>query len=136
MSNRLSPGITGGFAPPKPTAFKSVTYSAETNFLQISSSSSPSSDLTPITAQKDDSVDKLVEELQSILRELPTEDPPGSEDIYGLNTSIMWGSDGFEWANMCPQGCGGSSIKQATDEQKAKFKRALEIADKLVAKGT
>lgn len=84
---------------------------------------------------KDSSVDKLIEELQSILKSIPTENPRGSEDIYGLNTSIMWGSDELEWQNLGSQGCGGKSDVQATDEDKKKFKRALEIADELVAKG-
>ena len=131
--DQLPPGIVGGFLPPEPTAHKSVTCAADSNTLQIISSSS--SNLTPKKVEKDDSVDPLVEELQTILKSLPTEDPPGSEDIYGLNTSIMWGSDELEWRNSGPQGCGGSSSVQATDEQKAKFQRALEIADALVAKG-
>ncbi|KAF9646441.1 hypothetical protein BDM02DRAFT_3022767 [Thelephora ganbajun] len=130
---RVQHGITGGFAPPDPTAVKSVSYTAETNTLQITSSSS--SNLAPISVNKDDSVDALVEELQSILKTLPTEKPQGSEDIYGLDTSIMWGSDEFEWQNGGSQGCGGSSTVQATNEQKAKFRRALEITDTLVAKG-
>lgn len=130
--DRLPSGISGGFAPPEPAAVKSVTY-AGTNSLQITSSSS--NNVAQTNVPKDGSVDVLVEELQSILRSIPTEDPPGSEDIYGLNTSIMWGSSEFEWRNAGPQGCGGYSSVQATDEQKAKFKRALEIADALVAKG-
>jgi hypothetical protein len=135
MPDGSSSGIVGGFAPPEPTAFKSVTYTAAKNELQISSSSLPSSDLSPITVEKDGSADELVKELQSILKTLPTEDPPNSEDIYGLNTSIMWGSDEFQWNNGGAQGCGGTSRVKATEEQKAKFKKALEIADKLVAKG-
>ena len=130
--DRLPLGIVGGFLPPEPTAHKSVTYTGDTNTLQITSTSS---NLAQKKVGKDDSVDPLVEELQTILKNLPTEDPPGSEDIYGLNTSIMWGSDEFMWRNSGPQGCGGSSSVQATDEQKAKFQRALEIADALVAKG-
>lgn len=126
-------GIVGGFAPREPTAVKSVAYTPDTNILQISSS--PSADFTSATVQKDGSVDELVNELKSILKKLPTENPPGSEDIYGMDTSIMWGSDDLEWTNTCGQGCGGHSSVQATDEEKAKFKKALEIADKLVAKG-
>lgn len=87
--------------------------------------------------KKDDfpDVDALVGELQSILKTIPTENPRGSEDIYGLDTSIMWGSDDFVWENAGAQGCGGSSTVKATDEDKAKFKKALEIAEKLVARG-
>lgn len=69
------------------------------------------------------------------MRSIPTEQPPGSEDIYGLDTSIMWGSDDLEWMNGGPQGCGGgSSFVQATEEEKAKFKRAVEIVKELVKK--
>ena len=85
--------------------------------------------------KKDDAADALVKELQSILKSIPTEEPRGSEDIYGLGISIMWGSDDFVWQNIGPAGCGGISDVQATDEDKAKFKRALDIADTLVAKG-
>jgi len=127
--NRLPPGITGGFAPPEPEAVKSVTYAPGKNTLQITSSSS---DSTQRSAEKDSSVDALVEELQSILRTIPPGDPQGGGDIYGLNTSIMWGSDDFEWSNGFSQ---GFSSVQATDEEKARFKRALEITNALVAKG-
>lgn len=113
----------------------SVSYAAKDDLLQISSSSSPSTNSAPITVKKDTSADKLVKELQSILKTLPVEDPLGSEDIYGLDTSIMWGSDDFTWVNGGAEGCGGTSKVKATDEEKVKFKRALEIADKLVAIG-
>lgn len=85
--------------------------------------------------QKDGYDDELLRELQFILMTLPTEQPPGSEDIYGMDTSIMWGSDDFQWVNACTEGSGEPSTVQVTDEQKEKFKRALAIADELVAKG-
>lgn len=133
MPNGISIGIVGGFAPPAPTAVKTVAYTAQTKELQISSSSS----LAPRVVKEADfvDVDALVEQLQSILKTLPTEDPKGSEDIYGLDTSIMWGSDNFVWENAGAQGCGTSSTVKATDKDKAQFKKALEIAEKLVAKG-
>lgn len=78
---------------------------------------------------------KLVDELHGILKSIPTEFPPGSEDIYGLDTSIAWGSNDLEWYNGGPQGCGGGqSEKQATDEDKTKFRRAVEIVNQLVQK--
>lgn len=90
-----------------------------------------------LTATSDDH--KLVDELHSILKELPTEQPPGSEDIYGQDTSIAWGSEDLEWMNGGPAGCGGSpgsSTVQATDDDKKKFKRAVEIVNHLVGKAT
>ena len=142
MSNRPPPGVSGGFAPPTPSAAKSVSYAAGTNTLQIQITP-PSSDLAPASLQKgvnalvekDSSVVELIEELQSILKSIPTENPRGSEDIYGFGTTIVWGSDELEWENLVPAGCGGASTVQATDEDKEKFKRALRIADDLVAKG-
>lgn len=71
-------------------------------------------------------------ELYDILKELPTEDPPASEDIYGLDTSIAWGSDDLMWCNGGPEGCGGGKSKfQPSEDQKAKFKRAVEIIHKI-----
>lgn len=73
-------------------------------------------------------VANLVEELEDILKYLPTEDPPGSEDIYGFDTSITWGSAEVEGANGGPQGVsGGTSNVQASKDQKAKSQRAIEI---------
>lgn len=78
---------------------------------------------------------KLVDELHDILKTLPTEQPPGSEDIYGLDTSIAWGSDDLMWMNGGPQGCGGgTSSVQASNEEKAKFRRAVDIVNELVSK--
>jgi hypothetical protein len=85
--------------------------------------------------KKDASFNALTEELQSILKSIPKGDHESGEDIYGLDTSVVWGSDDFEWYNVSSGGCGGASNVQVTDEHKKKFKRALEIADELVAKG-
>ena len=77
----------------------------------------------------------LVDELHNILKTLPTEKPPGSQDIYGMDTSISWGSQDLEWHNGGPAGTtGGISTVQATDEEKVKFKRAVEIVKELATK--
>ena len=77
----------------------------------------------------------LVDELQNILKSIPIESPPGSEDIYGLDTGIAWQSGDFMWVNGGPSGCvRGTSTVQATEEEKAKFKRAVEIVNELVSK--
>jgi hypothetical protein len=78
---------------------------------------------------------ELVDELHGILKTLPTEQPRGSEDIYGLDTSIAWGSADLEWCNGGPGGVTGrTSSVQATEEEKAKFKRAVEIVKHLATK--
>ncbi|KAF7364377.1 hypothetical protein MSAN_01098400 [Mycena sanguinolenta] len=49
----------------------------------------------------------LIDELHAILKTLSLEDPRGSEDIYGMDMSIMWGSDDLEWCNGGLAGCTG-----------------------------
>lgn len=91
-------------------------------------------DLTPeapnVVATADH--EALIDELHSILKELPMEEPSGSEDIYGLDTSIAWQSDDLEWQNGGPEGCGGGeSFVKANEEQRKNFKRAVEIIEEI-----
>ncbi|PPQ86176.1 hypothetical protein CVT25_006919 [Psilocybe cyanescens] len=138
-SLRLQSGITGGFAPPTPNAIYTITQPLNSETLKITAAvrqdgTSSLQDIAPKDVNsKEGDVADLVEELYGILKTIPTELPPGSEDIYGLDTSIAWGSDDLMWCNGGPQGCGGgTSSVQATDEDKVKFKRAVDIVHKLV----
>jgi hypothetical protein len=137
-------GITGGFAPPTPSEIHVLTASPQKpNILAVDSQLRE--DGTP-NLQSVNAVPKevsiadasnlgLVDELEGILKTIPMERPQGSEDIYGMDTSIMWGSQGFEWINGGPSGCtGGQSEVQATEEDKAKFRRAVEIVKELATK--
>ena len=138
-------GITGGFAPPTPSEIHVLSLSPDRpNLLSVDSQIRP--DGTPIL-QSVNAVPKsvlltsespnlaLVDELHDILKTLPIESPPGSQDIYGLDTSIMWGSQGFEWHNGGPAGVGtGISQVQPTAEEKAKFVKAVEIIKHLAEK--
>ncbi|KAF9461166.1 hypothetical protein BDZ94DRAFT_1264434 [Collybia nuda] len=140
-SLRLQRGIVGGFAPPTPDAIHTLTKVPENPNILIASAVRPEGtpELQSATAKSLQAAqtvtEALVDELHAILKVLPTEVPPGSEDIYGLNTSIAWGSDDLEWCNGGPQGCGGgTSAVQPTEEEKAKFRRAVEIVDELVGK--
>ncbi|KAG5349665.1 hypothetical protein C0989_002469 [Termitomyces sp. Mn162] len=132
-------GITGGFAPPTPDYIYTLTKPSNATNLLVTSAvrhaGSPQlQDALPRSLPAAD-YDALIDELHSILKELPMESPPGSEDIYGLDTSIAWGSDDLEWCNGGPQGCGGGTSEvQATDEQKAKFRRAVDIVNELTSK--
>ncbi|CAE6433244.1 unnamed protein product [Rhizoctonia solani] len=138
---RLQHGIVGGFAPPTPNAIHQLARSSDNPgslFIQsmVRPEGTPSlKEHAPKNLPIDDpshESNALIDELHSILKQIPTEQPPGSEDIYGLNTSIMWGSDDLEWVNGGPQGCGGGTSEvQPTEEQKAKFKRAVEIVNEL-----
>ncbi|KAH7871429.1 uncharacterized protein C8R40DRAFT_1072486 [Lentinula edodes] len=148
-SLRLQKGITGGFAPPTPSFIATITRPVDSDTLNITSASRPSG--TPdlqsfapktlalgtveVTALGSVSVEGLIDELHGILKELPTEEPRGSEDIYGLDTSIFWGSEDLQWMNGGMGGVTGqpgSSTVQPTPEQKAQFKRAVEIVEALV----
>ncbi|OSC99756.1 hypothetical protein PYCCODRAFT_1372360 [Trametes coccinea BRFM310] len=141
FSLRLQRGITGGFAPPTPEAIVTITGIPSQNLLNITSAHRPKGtpslqDAVPKSISATDAhTTALVNELKGILKSIPTESPPGSEDIYGLDTSIAFGCDEFMWQNGGPQGCGtGQSSVQATDEDKAKFKRAVQIVEELLAK--
>ncbi|KAI0089425.1 hypothetical protein BDY19DRAFT_942315 [Irpex rosettiformis] len=139
FSLRLQKGIAGGFAPPTPSAILTVTGTPDKSDLAITAAFRPDGtptlqDALPKSLSKSNpGVDALVSELHDILKSLPTEQPPGSEDIYGLDTSIAFGSADLEWCNGGPQGCGGGkSFVQASDEQKTKFRRAVDIVNQLV----
>jgi len=142
---RLQKGITGGFAPPKPSEIHVLTLATDRpNLLAVNSqyraegsSSLQSANEEPkiVSLSEDMSNKDLIDELHSILKSLPTEKPPGSQDIYGMDTSIAWGSQDLEWHNGGPGGCSkGTSEVQATNEEKAKFKRAVEIIKELTTK--
>ncbi|KAJ3979007.1 hypothetical protein F5890DRAFT_1421945 [Lentinula detonsa] len=146
-SLRLQKGITGGFAPPTPSFIATITRPIDSDSLNITSASRPdgtpelqsfapktltlghAAQLTGVST----SAEALIDELHGILKQLPTEQPPGSEDIYGLDTSIFWGSDDLQWVNGGMNGVNGQpGSVQATPEQKAQFKRAVEIVEVLV----
>ncbi|GJE97589.1 hypothetical protein PsYK624_138100 [Phanerochaete sordida] len=139
FSLRLQKGITGGFAPPTPSAIFTVTGTPQRAELQITSAIRPDGtpslqDALPKSlSASDPKTVALVDELYDILKTLPVESPPGSEDIYGMDTSIAFGCDDLMWMNGGPSGCGGGkSAVQATEQDKAKFKKAVEIVETLV----
>ena len=136
-------GIQGGFAPPTPNAIHIITQPLNKDELLITSAirkeGTPGPGLQDAAPKfinsKDEHTASLVNELYGILKKLPTENPPGSQDIYGLDTSIAWLSEDLQWINGSPEGCGGgSSSVQPSEDEKAKFKRAVDIVDELVKK--
>ncbi|KAL0067066.1 hypothetical protein AAF712_005853 [Marasmius tenuissimus] len=136
-SLKLQKGIVGGFAPPTPDYIFTVTRPKDHHELNITSAVRPEGtpslqDAVPKSLKHDDHV-QLLDELHGILKSIPTEKPPGSEDIYGMNTSIAWGSDDLTWYNGGPAGCQqGKSQVQPSEEEKKKFERAVEIVNHLV----
>ncbi|KAI5119173.1 hypothetical protein M0805_000627 [Coniferiporia weirii] len=150
---RLQHGITGGFAPPTPSAVHSLSKSSAQTHILVASATralgTPElSEAAPkaVALTATNAVDgaeaaatpaaALVDELQAILKRIPMESPPGSEDIYGMDTGIAWASADLEWSNGGPAGCAGgpgSSTVQPTAEDKAGFARAVEIVKELLA---
>ncbi|KAG6889246.1 hypothetical protein C0995_002458 [Termitomyces sp. Mi166 len=139
---RLQHGITGGFAGPDPDEIHIITKTTDSPSLLVRSLTrlSSSSPLIPSPPKhvplsgKHTEAARLLTELRVILAQLPTEKPIGSEDIYDEDTSLAWHSDDFSWFNGGPDGCGpgGKSRVQATEKQREKFKRAIEIVRELV----
>ncbi|PFH53494.1 hypothetical protein AMATHDRAFT_73315 [Amanita thiersii Skay4041] len=147
FSLRLQHGISGGFAPPTPNSVHTITLASavpadSTSSLHITSA--VREDGTPrlqealpkrLSLAKESDEASLIKELHSILKEIPTESPPGIQDIYGKDMSIAWQSEDLMWYNGGPSGCGvGTSAVQPTDEHKKKFNRAVEIIQELVKK--
>jgi hypothetical protein len=147
FSLRLQHGIVGGFMPATPLALHTVTLAGDApHTLTVSSALPPpqgevsvagglqESSVKSLSTQDDD-VPDLLDELHAILKMIPTESPPGSEDIYGMNISIAWGSEDLQWQNQGPDGCiRYKSETQPTEEDKAMFRRAVEIVNILVGK--
>jgi hypothetical protein len=88
----LNAGIVGGFAPPTPNATHSITKESSSDDLVISSAlreeHQPGLESQPEQPTSAAEVSGLVDELHAILMDLPTEQPPASEDIYGLDVAI------------------------------------------------
>ncbi|GAB1200969.1 hypothetical protein APSETT444_010351 [Aspergillus pseudonomiae] len=129
----------GGFAPPTPSAILKLVKSAGDSNIIVSESTRP--DGQPELQQQpektldasDGKVESLITELYEILKNLPMESPPGSEDIYRMDTSIALGSEDLEWHNGGPQGCvGDTSYVQPSEEQRAGFRRAVDVVWELV----
>ncbi|KAH6910800.1 hypothetical protein BKA70DRAFT_1220661 [Coprinopsis sp. MPI-PUGE-AT-0042] len=88
-------------------------------------------------------VNKLLKELREALDGLPIEDPPGSHDIYEYGIGIQFGlgdpskEGSFSWQNGGGSGGGcdtsGNSITKATESDKERFRKAVEIAAQLAA---
>ena len=126
---------------PTINAIHRITQPKDSKNLIINSAVRPdvAADLPGFAAKAISSSDQhtasLLEELQSILESIRAESPPGSEDIYGMDTSIFWASDDLQWVNRAPDGCNhGTSEVIPTEEEKAKFKRAVEIVKELTGK--
>lgn len=128
--------------PPKPSAIHEIKYAEDTG-VTIDTRVRPegSRDLHGPTTKTVDAdahgstVEALVSELKGILQDIPQSDE-SSADIYGLDIGILFGSDQVQWRNGAFEGCdAGGADTAPSKEQKAKFERAVEISEELVALG-
>jgi len=67
---------------------------------------------------------------------LPTEDPPGSEDVYRQDTSlIVTSAEGKVWGNYAPEGCvHGVSTGEPSDQQIEVFKSLVALVKDIANK--
>jgi len=143
---RIQHGITGGFAPPRPSAVHDLSFKPPSNPHILLTSQFPFPPATATVQQLDtkpkrieisDDTTTLVKELEGILRKLPKEQMP-SKDIYGRDIGIFWEGAGFTWVNSAPQGCGtfdSDSGVVVTEDDKKAFDRAVAITEILVQRG-
>ncbi|KAH7409181.1 hypothetical protein BKA64DRAFT_389473 [Cadophora sp. MPI-SDFR-AT-0126] len=137
FSIRLQVGITGGFAPPSPSAIHTITRSPSSPTMSITSQQRlpGSHDLQPLPT-KTIPVQNYVEQIDQIynvLKELPVDDPPGSEDIYGLDTGVTWSGNGLQWSNGGPEGCGSDfSNVQVGREETERFQEVVKLILEIV----
>ncbi|KAI8341002.1 hypothetical protein EDC96DRAFT_522830 [Choanephora cucurbitarum] len=126
----LREGIVGGFA--GPTVKQMIQIQGDHTGALIQQHTLKPESKTDFSVQSGglatEQVSGILDEIKKQLQELPTEQPPGSEDIYGQDISLGFMSDDFQWINGGPEGCSnGTSEVQPTPEQKEKFKELVEL---------
>ncbi|KAI9473751.1 MAG: hypothetical protein EXX96DRAFT_487566 [Benjaminiella poitrasii] len=126
----LREGIVGGFAGP---TIKHVVdiKGDDTGATIMQASLKPESKTDYHTQSGGASIEQIASILDTLkqqLQTLPTEEPTGSEDIYGQDISLSFFSDDFQWSNGGSEGCSqGESAVKATPEEKEKFKELVNL---------
>ncbi|KAG0744925.1 hypothetical protein G6F57_008902 [Rhizopus arrhizus] len=127
----LREGITGGFAGPVVKQVVDIKGdSTGASIMQSTLKANSKTDYHTLAGSASiDDLSYLLQLLKSQLSSLPTEQPVGSEDIYGQDISISFFTDNFQWSNGGPEGCsqGGKSSVKATSEDKEKFKELVSL---------
>jgi len=131
----LREGMVGGFV--GPTIKQVVEINGDSNGAVIAHSTlKPGSKFDynqqsgEVTPQE---IHSLMADLHSQLKQLPLEEPIGSDDIYGRDISLGFFTSDFQWQNGGPEGCTRSpSSTQPTEQQKAVFN---ELVDRVLSLG-
>ncbi|KAI7904648.1 uncharacterized protein BX663DRAFT_503079 [Cokeromyces recurvatus] len=130
----LREGIVGGFA--GPTVKQIIDLKGDDTGASIMQASLKAESKTDYHTKSGgvsiEQISNVLDTLKQKLQTLPTEEPVGSEDIYGQDISLSFFSDDFQWSNGGPEGCchGESSVK-ATPEQKEEFKKLVNLVKSL-----
>ncbi|KAK7030887.1 hypothetical protein VNI00_013997 [Paramarasmius palmivorus] len=82
--------------------------------------------------KRDEDVDRLLKEIHDTLHLIPSEQPRGGYDIYGMNLGIYWKSHDLKWVNSGEQY--GLPPELAPQEDRDKFKSAVDNVRELVRK--
>ncbi|KIK79128.1 hypothetical protein PAXRUDRAFT_834255 [Paxillus rubicundulus Ve08.2h10] len=133
----LQKGITGGFAPPTPSALYTLTRTPENATVTVVSQIRP-----PGTPSLQDPVTTtfLVEEnattlkaLHHILSSIPPQ-YPGAQDLYGFDTSIVYRTGEAVAQGVHIYGsAAGYGVTPPTEKEKGEFQQAVDIIMGLVA---
>ncbi|CAO3668548.1 unnamed protein product [Rhizopus stolonifer] len=126
----LREGITGGFV--GPVIKQAVEINGDPSGVNVMHSTlkpDTRADYNTLSGGASfEEVSSLFGLLKDQLSRLPTEQPVGSQDIYGQDISITFLTEDFQWSNGGPEGCSqGESSVQATPEQKEIFKELVSL---------
>ncbi|KIJ16276.1 hypothetical protein PAXINDRAFT_155013 [Paxillus involutus ATCC 200175] len=127
----LQKGITGGFAPPTPSALYTLTRAPESATVTVVSQKRP-----PGTPSLQDPVITtfVVEEqatelnaLHLILSSIPPQ-YPGAQDLYGFDTSIIYRTGEAAVEGVHTYGsAAGHGVAPPTEKEKGEFQQAVNL---------
>ncbi|CAG8570905.1 434_t:CDS:2 [Paraglomus brasilianum] len=123
----LTEGIAGGFKPPTIRRVIELSSDGTIGFVKQSTLKNKDDYVVQQGEVSSRELAVLGVDLRTYLAILPREEPEGGEDIYGLDISISFQTDGFEWRNGAPEGCTNEPSRvHPTPEQKAMFRELVE----------
>ena len=131
----VTEGIVGGFVPPhirQRTIIIAGDDKVHVFVMKHPQRNKPATYLRgSLSVKRFDKLLSAIEEKN--LWSLPVEQPTGSQDIYGMDTSLAVRIGKKSWRNGGPEGCvHGQSKVQASDTQRKQFGRILKLTQDLV----
>ncbi|KAJ1564431.1 hypothetical protein HK096_008019 [Nowakowskiella sp. JEL0078] len=132
----LVDGVVGGFAPASPSSQINLIVKKNDsvnvkNYIRkdIVADQFRLLETPPTFSSKE--ISAFATDIVSMFKDLPTEQPPGSSDIYGFNISINIDAPGFRWENRPNDGCviSESSIQPSEEQKKKFFEAAMKLKE-------